>query len=89
MRDAGTLEQVIVPVEDMFLEYQKVKTLPDYDFLVHNGNQVREEQLEKKESICKDQPVRLYDSKDQFTGIYEYREDRKWFQPRKMFLGGQ
>lgn len=89
MWDAGTLEQVIVPVEDMFLEYQKVKTLPDYDFLVHNGNQVREEQLEKKESICKDQPVRLYDSKDQFTGIYEYREDRKWFQPRKMFLGGQ
>lgn len=89
MRDAGTLEQVIVPVEDMFSEYQKVKTLPDYDFLVHNGNQVREEQLEKKESICKDQPVRLYDSKDQFTGIYEYREDRKWFQPRKMFLGGQ
>ena len=93
LRDEGTLETAIVPVEEMFSEYQKVKTLPECDFLVHNGNQVKAEQLQTSENgletVCLEQPVRLYDSNDRFIGIYEYRKDREWFQPRKMFLGGQ
>lgn len=89
MRDAGTLNEAIIPVEEMFSEYEKVKTRPEYDFLVHNGNQVKAGQLEETTEKNFKEPVRLYDSRGQFIGIYEYREDRAWFQPRKMFLGGQ
>lgn len=89
MRDAGTLNEAIIPVEEMFSEYEKVKTRPEYDFLVHNGNQVKAGQLEETTEKNFKEPVRLYDSQGQFIGIYEYREDRAWFQPRKMFLGGQ
>ena len=89
LRDDGRLETVMIPVEEMFSEYQKVKTLAEYDYLVHNGNQVKEEHLQVLENICLEQPVRLYDSRGQFIGIYQYRKERRWFQPQKMFLGGQ
>ena len=34
------------------------------------------------------QLFRMYDSKDQFLGVYRYEKDRKWLKPWKMFLGG-
>ena len=32
------------------------------------------------------QACRLYDSGQRFIGIYEYRTDKRWFKPQKMFL---
>lgn len=33
--------------------------------------------------------VRVYDSEGHFIGIYEYRRERRWYQPLKIFAGGQ
>ena len=30
-----------------------------------------------------------YDSEGHFIGIYEYRRERRWYQPLKIFAGGQ
>lgn len=32
--------------------------------------------------------VRVYDSQDQFIGIYEYQEEKQRYKPQKIFLGG-
>lgn len=32
--------------------------------------------------------VRVYDSQGQFIGIYEYHQEKKRYQPQKLFLGG-
>ena len=34
------------------------------------------------------QLFRMYDSMNQFLGVYRYEKDRKWLKPWKMFLGG-
>lgn len=85
-RDQGTLDSYIIPVENMFLEYPKVKTIPEFDSRVWNGNQVRPDQCE---GTLPESRVRMYDSKGTFIGVYEYEKDRAWYKPWKTFLGGQ
>lgn len=89
LRDEGGLEAVIIPVDQMFLEYPKVHTLKEYDFLVQNGNQIKKDQIQEGNSLDLTIPIRVYNSKHEFIGIYEYREEKSWFHPRKIFLGGQ
>lgn len=84
LRDEGKLSEVIVPVDGMFQQYPAVKTKPEGDDLVHNGNQVKRTLIQLSE--MPDVPVRLYDSLGQFIGIYEYRQEKDWYQPRKVFL---
>ena len=46
LRDEGRLSEVIVPVDEMFAAYPAVRTRPEADYLVHNGNQVKRELLQ-------------------------------------------
>lgn len=87
LRDEGRLGEVILPVEQMFSEYPAVCTSTEYDFLVHNGNQVKLEQLQQE--APENTLLRMYDSNGSFIGVYEFQPDRGWYKPRKMFLGGQ
>lgn len=89
LRDAGELDRVILLVDQMFEDYPKTNTLPEYDFLVHNGNQIRPEQIQGGETLSLDTPIRVYDSQQQFIGVYEYQQLKSWYRPRKIFLGGQ
>lgn len=89
LRDEGTLERVIIPVDQMFSEYPEACTLQEYDCLVHNGNQVRSGQIQNGQGLDLSLPVRIYDSTQRFIGIYEYVPEKDWLQPWKVFLGGQ
>lgn len=89
LRDGGRLDEAILPVDRMFSDYPRVCTLPEYDGLVHNGNQVKAGQLNLDGELPLDLPVRLYDSEGQFIGVYEYQKERNWYKPQKIFLGGQ
>ena len=33
--------------------------------------------------------IRLYDSEGTFIGVYAYRKEKRWYQPVKIFAGGQ
>ncbi len=46
LRDEGRLSEAIVPVDEMFAAYPAVRTRPEADYLVHNGNQVKRELLQ-------------------------------------------
>lgn len=87
LRDDGTLENHILAVDKMFSEYPALKMKQDFDKLVHNGNSFYRNQAEG-ESRLPDGPVRVYDSRNQFIGVYVPDREKELLKPQKVFLGG-
>lgn len=83
-----TLDQVILPVDKLFLSIPKVVVKKEVCKLLYNGNQLREENItwETNRDQNKLDKIRVYDSEDVFTGIYEYDKTKNCYQPVKMFL---
>lgn len=93
LRDAGQVEVHVVPVDGVFLTLPKLLMRgAEGDKLVHNGNPFPPEKAQAAEDGAKDCPhverARVYDSQDQFIGIYEYQEEKQRYKPQKLFLGG-
>ena len=84
LRDEGKLAERIVSVEEALEAYPPCVLKPEADKLIYNGNPFCEDMATERPQ--KDTPVRVYDSKKSFVGIYEYKPDKKAFYPFKMFL---
>ena len=80
----GLVEDRIISVDKLFEDYTKVWMKQEFDVVVHNGNRVKKRMFEEKLS-SNTQRLRVYDSKGEFIGIYEYSEERSDFKPVKMF----
>ena len=81
---AGDVEEKIISVDELFEDYTKVWTTPEFDVVVHNGNRVKRRMFQEK-LPANTERLRVYDSKGEFIGIYEYSEERSDFKPVKMF----
>ena len=88
LRDEGTLGNHILTVDEVFSGYPAVYMKPDFDKLVHNGNPFYFDQLQDKVSLD-EELVRVYDSGQQFIGVYRPDKETKVFKPHKVFLGGR
>ena len=88
LRDEDRLQEHIVPVDGMFSDYPALTVSEECDRLVHNGNQFYPSE-DQPETYRTADMVRVYDSAGHFIGIYEYDGEKRWFKPRKIFLGGQ
>lgn len=87
LRDEGRVEEAVVPVEGVFLKLPALVTKPgDGDKLVHNGNPFPTELAAPVADRF--DAVRVYDSEHHFIGIYCYSEEKRRYQPQKIFLGG-
>lgn len=88
LRDEGRVEEHVVAVDGVFLHLPALHTQGDGDKLVHNGNALptRAELFQEELQFC--ERVRVYDSQNQFIGIYGYDEEKERFKPFKIFLGG-
>ncbi len=83
----GVLEESVIGIEEVFADYPFVHTTEKTDKLVHNGNPFeKQDLLEVDQENAKKDPLRVYDSKGVFIGIYQYQEQKKKFYPQKMFL---
>ena len=80
----GLVEDRIISVDELFEDYTKVWMKQEFDVVVHNGNRVKKRMFEEKLSSNTER-LRVYDSKGEFIGIYEYSEERGDFKPVKMF----
>ena len=80
----GLVEDRIISVDELFEDYTKVWMKQEFDVVVHNGNRVKKRMFEEKLSSNTER-LRVYDSKGEFIGIYEYSEERSDFKPVKMF----
>ena len=81
---AGAVEEKIFSVDELFEDYTKVWTTPEFDVVVHNGNRVKKRMLQEK-LPANTERLRVYDSKSEFIGIYEFSKERGDFKPVKMF----
>ena len=80
----GLVEEKIISVDELFEDYTKVWMKQEFDVVVHNGNRVKKKMFEEKPNSNTER-LRVYDSKGEFIGIYEYSEERSDFKPVKMF----
>lgn len=84
MKDEGTLEQAVLPLETVFAEYGEIRAEEEtLNKLVLNGNPFRYRLSE----ISDGDAFRVYSMDGRFVGVYEYSEEKRMFYPRKMFLG--
>lgn len=81
---AGTVEEKIIAVDELFGDYLKVWTKQKFDVVVHNGNRI-EKRMMQNQIAANTERLRVYDSENVFIGVYEYSDERKDFKPVKMF----
>jgi len=82
----GEAEQVLIPVDQMFLHYPAAKVKPQFRKFTDNGNALWPNQMELAKEDTKAEQIRVYDDRDRFVGIYQYRSDQKQYKPVKIFL---
>lgn len=89
----GRIGEALIPVDEMFPAYLKLRMKEAADRLVYNGNPFSAgdaQEFLQEETLCGTQ-VRVYDSSGNFVGIYRRQEDGQGlsYRPVKMFLPGK
>lgn len=90
----GRIEEVLLPVDEVFAACPAVRVKPESDRLLRNGNSFGKGEIAK---ISGERPnegtelerscVRVYDSEGHFCGLYRRKEGGRYYKPEKMFLG--
>lgn len=82
--DRGKIEDIVIPVDQMFDSFSGCKVKQEADRLVHNGNFFPISLLEN-EAISRNtgEQLRIYDSTGEFIGIFTKKGER--MTPVKMF----
>lgn len=85
-RDNGTLQNYIVPTDEMLDRYSKCKVSEEAEKLVRNGNIFTSRNTLLKMTHEDGQIVRVYTYQDKFIGLYIFEKDKQIYKPYKMFL---
>ena len=85
------LKEILIPVDSLFSSYRKYRLKPRYDSSGHNGNPLEKRHFFEgtggaEETFRAGEMVRIYDSRGNFIGIYQYDSKKDRFRPEKMFL---
>lgn len=73
-------------VDSVFLQYEKAVVEERFNKILYNGNRIEPEMLKEAVTDGREKPVRIYDEKGQFIGVYEFQEDRGNYKPVKIFM---
>ena len=85
LKEAGRLEEVIVPIDEMFSDYEAVTLKEEYMPLIFNGNTFLPKHLNKNIELCDGKMVRVYDGSGRFIAIYKFIKEKYIFKIEKMF----
>ena len=82
------LEDILIPLENVFLGYRKVYGKKEAETLLFNGNPVPLPFLSpgKGEEFKPEECVKMYSESGTFIGLFTYDMAKKRFCPRKMFI---
>ena len=78
--------ELFTPLDQIFAELPAVTVTDAKAWMSYNGNDLPERFLLEKEEWTDGQEVRVYDSRKNFIGLYQYRAPKKLFHIKKMFL---
>lgn len=87
LKDAGRLEEAVLPVDSVFAEYPLLHVKEEWRKLLENGNPFYPGQTLEKSLFDAGAWVRIYREDNSFAGIYAYDGERKCYKPVKMFMG--
>ena len=84
--ERGECAELFTPLDQIFVELPAVTVTDAKAWMSYNGNDLPERFLLEKEEWTDGQEVRVYDSRKNFIGLYQYRAPKKLFHIKKMFL---
>lgn len=84
--EQGEGAELFTPLDQIFGELPAVTVTDAKAWMSYNGNDLPECFLLEKEEWTDGQEVRVYDSRKNFIGLYQYRAPKKLFHIKKMFL---
>lgn len=84
--EQGEGSELFTPLDQIFAELPAVTVTDAKAWMSYNGNDLPERFLLEKEEWTDGQEVRVYDSRKNFIGLYQYRAPKKLFHIKKMFL---
>ena len=84
--EQGEGAELFTPLDQIFAELPAVTVTDAKAWMSYNGNDLPERFLLEKEAWTDGQEVRVYDSKKNFIGLYQYRAPKNLFHIKKMFL---
>lgn len=84
--EQGEGAELFTPLDQIFAELPAVTVTDAKAWMSYNGNDLPERFLLEKEAWTDGQEVRVYDSRKNFIGLYQYRAPEKLFHIKKMFL---
>lgn len=85
-KQAGTLHEILMPVDAMFPMYRQMKVKKTYEQLLYNGNPFYLNQAEGADGVVDQEQVRVYDQSNRFIGLYSYDKKSRMFKIVKMFF---
>lgn len=85
LKEAGRLEEVIVPIDEMFSDYEAVTLKEEFMPLIFNGNTFLPKHLNKHTELFDGKMVRVYDGSGRFIAIYKFIKEKYIFKIEKMF----
>ncbi len=71
MKEEGTLEEILRPVDSVFLQYPKMQVKASYESLAFNGNPLPKKGVVAFEAADVDQIFRLYTEEGEFLALYK------------------
>ena len=86
IKEAGRLEEILVPIDVMFDQYEAVTLKDEFVAFAYNGNLFKAKHLKENILLENEKQVRVYDEAGRFIAIYEYQEQDHMFHIQKMFL---
>lgn len=84
--EQGEGAELFTPLDQIFAELPAVTVTDAKAWMSYNGNDLPERFLLEKEEWTDGQEVRVYDSRKNFIGLYQYLALKKLFHIKKMFL---
>ena len=84
--EQGEGAELFTPLDQIFAELPAVTVTDAKAWMSYNGNDLPERFLLEKDAWTDGQEVRVYDSRKNFIGLYQYRAPKKLFHIKKMFL---
>ena len=87
IRQEGRLDEILIPIDEMFPVYPKIIIKEKWKAFAKNGNPLEPKMLTDRKTVAGDnEQVRLYDEDGKFIAIYQWEEKDRQYHIVKMFF---
>lgn len=86
LKKEGKLEEILIPIDEMFPSYPKITVKDSWKAFAKNGNPLELKMLKDDSGQDTECQVRLYDEAGKFIAIYKWMAEEKKYHIVKMFF---